>query len=529
MTNVAASMPEAAFSSSGVDQAIVRSRAVRLITPALLTLVFFGALVLGMTGNVALAALPIVAGLAAVGLWWLPVRVPLYAVLALGLLADVGGPVPVPASNPVLAPVRLLKEVLLENLNGITGVQALRVSGLDVVLLALTVLLFARVLARVPESLDTPPPLLRPLLLALGAAFAVLVIAELWGIGRGGDVRQSVWQIRYVLWVPLLSVLAMLVVRTLQHVTEIAFVLTGVALCKTAIGVYVYFWSLRHGHGVPHSVTSHADTMLFAVVVALWSAVLVLRPSAGRLLMGVPALVAMLLAIVVNNRRTAYVSVGLALFLLLLHVPRRTQRRALLLLAAVSPLFAGYMLVGASRSGGVFAPAAAIWSVTRQSDGSSDSRDVENYNLTLTLRGNLPLGSGFGHMYDEGPAAYDLTDVFAQFRYVAHNSILWLLAILGPLGFFVLWLPIAVGTYFAALAHRFADAAPRASTVRIAAYVVIATLAAYQVQAYSDMGTQGWTGTTLVALALASTAVLVRETGAWRGVPRPSPHQGVNA
>lgn len=515
MTDLAASMPEAAFPGSGTDRPIVRSPAVRLTTPVLLSLVLLGALVLGITGNVALAALPILAGLAAVGLWWLPVRVPLYAVLALGLLADVGGPVPVPANDPVLAPVRLLKELLLENLNGLTGIQALRVSGLDVILLTLTLLLCARVVARVPESLDAPAPLLRPLLGALAAAFAVLVLAEVWGIARGGDVRQSVWQIRYLLWVPLLSTLAMLVVRTLQHVTEIAFVLSGVAVLKALIGTYVYWWSLRHGHGVPHSVTSHADTMLFSVVVAIWTAVLVMRPSAGRLLVGVPTLVAMVIAIVVNNRRTAYVSVGLAMLLLLLHVPRRTLRRALLLLAAASPLLVGYMLVGKSRSGGVFAPAAAIWSVTKQEDGSSDSRDVENYNLTLTLRGNLPLGSGFGHMYDEGPAAYDLTDVFAQFRYVAHNSILWLLAILGPLGFAVLWLPIAVGTYFAALTHRFAEAAARPHTVRIAAYVVLATLAAYQVQAYSDMGTQGWTGTTLVALAMATTAVLVQLTGVW--------------
>jgi hypothetical protein len=44
----------------------------------------------------------------------------------------------------------------------------------------------------------------------------------------------------------------------------------------------------------------------------------------------------------------------------------------------------------------------------------------------------------------------------------------------------------------------------------------MSTLAIYQVQAYSDMGTQGWTGTTLVALALATASVLAHETGAWR-------------
>ena len=516
MTELAASAPEAAFSGGGSAPVLPHTAGARWARPVAVLLVAVSAATLGLTGSLALAALPLLAGAGVVALWWLPVRVPLFALLALGILADVGGPVPVPANDPVLAPVRLLRELLLENLNGITGIQALRFSGLDVLLVGLLLLLGLRAACRVPEDLGVPARPLPPLILALGAAVGALLLAEVWGIARGGDVRQSFWQIRYLLWTPMLAALAMLLVRRLQHVTEIALVLTAVAIVKAGLGTYVYLWSRTHGHGIPHSVTSHADTMLFAVVIALWSGILVLRPSAGRLLLGVPALLSMLLAIVVNNRRTAYVSVGLALVLLLLHVPRRTLRQALLVMLAASPLLAGYLIVGKSRSGGLFAPAAAIWSVAKQDDSSSDSRDVENYNLTLTFRGNFPIGAGFGHPYDEGPASYDLSEVFAQFRFVAHNSILWLLGILGPLGFALLWLPLALGTYFAAVSHRLAESAARPHTVRIAAYVVMSTLAIYQVQAYSDMGTQGWTGTTLVALALATTSVLAHETGAWR-------------
>jgi hypothetical protein len=86
-----------------------------------------------------------------------------------------------------------------------------------------------------------------------------------------------------------------------------------------------------------------------------------------------------------------------------------------------------------------------------------------------------------------------------------------LMGIAGIFGFALLWMQYAVGVYFAALAHRRATM----SIDRIAAYMAIATIAAYQLQAWADMGTQGWTSSLLVALAFAATSVVVRRTNAW--------------
>lgn len=482
-----------------------------LATAVIVAVLLLSVVLMVATGRPHVAALPIVAALAALALWWIPTRVPLFALIGVAMLADITTPVPISPMHPVLRPFYVFRLLLLENLNKASGIEALRFSGMEVAIVFLIGLFLLHVAIAKREDVHAPLQPLLPLIAVLGVAFFAVVGMEVWGLARGGDARQSFWQLRYLLWTPLLAGLCMYGIRRSTHLVELAMLITVVASIKVAVGLYIFAWSLTHGHGTPHSVTSHADTVLFGVVVAMWSGVVLFRASGPRLLLAVPVLLWMALGIVINNRRTAYVTVAIALLLLVFLLPRATRRTVMLGALACSPLVAGYLLVGKSRSGGIFAPAAAIWSVTTQQDASSDSRDVENYNLTLTLRHNLLLGSGFGHKYEEGPASYDLTGKFDQYRFVAHNSVLWLMGIGGVIGFSLLWLPHVVGVYFAALAHRHATL----SIDRIGAYVAIATIAAYQLQAWADMGTQGWTGSALLALAFATTAVVVRRTGAW--------------
>ncbi|MCC6241741.1 MAG: O-antigen ligase family protein [Gemmatimonadaceae bacterium] len=489
----------------------VQISSTRLATVAIVGILALSATLLVVTGRPHIGALPVLGGLAALALWSVPIRVPLFAFLGLAILGDITTPVPISPMHPVMRPFYLIRLLLLENLNKFTGIEAFRFSGMEVIILFLVGLFCAHVLvARRDESAGTfSVP--RPLMAVLGLAVVSVLAMEVWGIARGGDARQSFWQMRYLLFTPILAALCMYGIRRSTHLVELAAVVTGVACLKIAVGLYVFVWSMTHGHGTPHSVTSHTDTVLFGVVFAIWSGVLLFRASAPRVLVAVPVLLWTMLGIVINNRRTAYVTVAVVLFLLVLLLPRVTRRSVLLGALAFSPLLAGYLLIGRSRSGGVFAPAASIWSVTKQDDASSDSRDVENYNLTLTLRHHLVLGSGFGHKYEEGPASYDLTGVFDQYRYVAHNSVLALMGIGGVFGFALLWLPMVVGTFFAARAHRCATM----SIDRIGAFVAIATFAAYQLQAWSDMGVQGWTSSALVAVAYATTALVVRRSGAW--------------
>ena len=477
-----------------------------------------------VSGRPLIGALPIVAGLTLMAVWWMPTRMPLYAVVTLAMLGDITTPVPIPADDPVLRPFQLMRLFLLENLNKATGVEALRVSGMEVALLLLVGLVLLRAFCTKNEDLRTPAAPVIPLYAVLGLAFVAVLAMEAWGLSRGGDARQSFWQLRYLLWTPLLGALSMYAIRRSTQLTEVAVLVTAVACLKVAVGLYIFMWARARGLEAPHSVTSHADTVLFTVVIALWSAVMLFRPTVTRALIALPAMLWMTLGIVINNRRTAYVSVFVVLLLLVFLLPRATRRAVMLGALAFAPFAAGYLLVGKSRSGTFFKPAAAIFSVTNQDDSSSDSRDVENYNLTLTLRHNLVLGSGFGHPYEEGPSSYDLSNVFQQYRYVAHNSVLWLMGIAGVFGFALFWMQYALVVHFAALAHRRATM----SSDRIAAYTAIATIAAYQLQAWSDMGTQGWTTSVLVALAFAATSVVVRRTGAWPSSPFVLPQRSSN-
>jgi hypothetical protein len=490
-----------------------RPRSVRLVDAAVVLMVLVVSAALLFTADSRVALAPVLLGMVGLALWALPLRLPLLGLLCLTVLADFTPPLPVPTGQMWFFPIRWLQFLLLENLNKITGIGALRVSGVEVILAGLVMLVAARTWWGKREDARTHAAPVMPLLVALALAVGVLLLGELWGVVRGGsDGRQSVWQLKYLLWTPVLAALAMYVIRKRSHLIEIALAMTAVACVKVAIGVTVYIWALRVGLGKPHSVTSHADTVLFTVVIGIWTAVLLHRATVVRAMIGLPVILWMLLGIVVNNRRTAYVTLAVVLVLIVIYLPRATRRVAMLAGIAFLPLLAMYLVAGRGRSGPLWAPAASVWSVSTQEDASSDSRDVENYNLTLTLRNHFLTGMGFGHPYEQGPSSYDLSAIFEQYQFVAHNSVLWLLAILGPLGFAVLWMPVSLAMFFGARCLRRA----RDATDRIAATVAITILAAYQIQAWADMGTQGWTGASLVALAMGGVSVLVRETRAWR-------------
>ena len=87
---------------------------------------------------------------------------------------------------------------------------------------------------------------------------------------------------------------------------------------------------------------------------------------------------------------------------------------------------------------------------------SSRTRDIENYNLIQTIKPNPLIGTGWGHEYREMNRAYNISQIFAQYRYIAHNSILWLLSIGGVVGFALVWMQIVVGVFLSTRSYRFA-------------------------------------------------------------------------
>lgn len=474
------------------------------------------------TANPLLALLPPAVVAVAYGVAQLPVRVPLYATLALAVLSDIT-PSRLPDEVAWRAPVYPLQLLLTENLNKLLGVEAAKVSGAELIVLGLIVLAALRAVAGDRTDAAGRVPVPRPLVALLALALLAVLALEVWGIARGGDVRQSLWQFRLLLALPLMALLACAALRGARDAATFAAVITVVSCLKIAIAVYYYLAFARPLGVMPATATSHADSVLFVVTMAGWAAAAYYRPSAGRVVFASGLAVWTFVGLVLNNRRTAYVTLAAEAVLFYALLPRRTRRRLLRLALYAAPVVALYLAAGRNHTTGVFAPAGKIMSVVTQDDASSKTRDIENYNLINTLKRSPVIGSGWGHEYVELVRAFDISTVFAQYRYIAHNSVLWLWSIGGLVGFTLLWLPLAAGVFFAARAHAFA-ATPLERSV---AYGALATYVAFAIQAWADMGTQSWTTQGMLAVALAASGKLAVGTGAWPqrtrllGVPAP--------
>jgi hypothetical protein len=465
-------------------------------------------LVLG-DGNITLAFVPLAALVAAYTLRRVSLRNVMLALLALGLLVDN------PASRPftdqwrsLLSPIG---EYLYGNLNNRTGIQVLRFSGLDVLIVLLLLLVGARAVMRRPARGEGWPAQANALILALAVSFATVVWLEAWGLARGGDFKNSLWQVRQLLWLPVLTALFACALRSRRDFLAVARIIVAAACVKVALGAYFVFAVMRPRGVHPLHATTHDDTVLFVAAIAICVAAWAHRPSRGHLALNALVVPWILLGLQINQRRIAYVSLACALFVVyvLLHGPvKRVLTRGALL---VAPLFVMYLLVGQHRPYGVFAPAAKIMSVIRQNDASSSTRDIENYNLIQTLKRGRVLGSGFGHKYLEISKAYDISAVFAQYRFIAHNSVLWLWSIAGVVGFTALWMFLPIAVFLATRSYYHA----RTPFERTAGAVVVATIIIWMLQAWGDMGSQSWPGNLLLASVLAVAGRLAVITGAW--------------
>jgi O-antigen ligase len=227
------------------------------------------------------------------------------------------------------------------------------------------------------------------------------------------------------------------------------------------------------------------------------------------------------MAIVMNNRRLAFVGVGagvITTFAVLHSSPfKRTVIRSLILFA---PLFALYVKVGGNSGSAIFAPAALIHSVMSGEDRSSITRDIENYNLIITLRENKIIGPGFGSEYIEAVKADDISGGFSLYKFIAHNSVLWLWSLGGLVGFTLLWMVYPIQAYFSARGYRLG----RTHVERAAGLATLAGTTTTLAQNWGDMGFSSYTTLTMFAMCYAVGAKLCAAVDIpQQKAPRPEP------
>ena len=442
-----------------------------------------------------------VVGLAA--LLALPMRHTALALLAVALLAD--NPGERPMDGRWKSPLSGIGDLLYQNLHHHTGIEALRFSALELVLATLLVIVVARKL--LSDPIDDPlrlGALPNPLKTACASVFATLVFLEVYGLGRGGDFRNSLWQIRVLFWLPVLGVLFGHAFKTAGARVAVLRTLMAVAWLRCAMGLYFHYAIARPAGMEVEYVTTHSDSILTVVAILIGAAALVEQPSWSHVLLNLCLQPMLLMGLVVNDRRIAYVALaGGALTMVLMGPPRLRlliKNGAILLI----PVAALYVSAGWSSTAAIFKPVATLRSVTTSDDSSSQTRDIENFNLIQTLKRHPILGSGFGHEYLEMVQANRVDQVFAQYLYIAHNSVLWLLSLSGWLGFTLVWMVFPMAVLIARRVHAVASGV----TDRVTAFATIAAVLCFVIQAWGDMGLQSWMGTLIMTSLMGATGAM---------------------
>lgn len=464
-----------------------------------------GVAVLAATMEPGLGLAAFLGVLGAYAVWRAPVRTTFLGLMFLALTVE--NPAERPFAAQWQSPLFRLGEVLFTGLHHQVPLPFLRVSGMELLLLVLAGVVLARKawgLTVEPAPLAAPKPLARALVLS----FAAVLALEAWGLGRGGDVKQSLFQMRTLLFTPVVTALGLYALRGREDVVVVGKVLVLAATYRALLGAYfarVVAWP----HQVwPPYVTTHTDTVLFALALLVLAARWWEAPTPGRLGEAVGWGLPILYGVYLNDRRLAWVTVAAGLAALYLVSPWNRARRFVTRAALVAlPVLLAYGVVGWSSGRSVFKPVQAVKTVVApepygtSADTSTEFRVLENFNLVQTWRGSPLVGSGFGHEYQEVVPLPDISRFMPDYRYLPHNGVLWLLGVGGVLGFCALFLYLPVGVFFAVRGYH---AAVRPDE-RALLLVGLAAVIAYWNQAYGDMGTQSytsvWTLAPLLALA----------------------------
>ena len=387
--------------------------------------------------------------------------------------------------NTVMWPAAVAFFGTLKEFSGMPG------ASLSVFFFVTVGLLYRAVWGKKSADYTPPPKFARRALLSF--LFTVLGLAVL-GIVRGGGIEPAFRQTIYLMQLPLVALLFLYALRIPEDLASVGTAFVAVGVARSALVMYVYFGvcvpaGIASRPGQPEWCTNHSDTVLFVTSLMILLAHALEQRTRKVLIRSLAVAVPILLGIVLNNRRLAFVSLAAAPLVIYLALkPSKRKRRVTWALAVAVPMMIGYVLIGSElpSSSPLLKPAKLVVSVMDQKDNSSISRDIENENLIYTLKQNPVITTGFGHEYQYSPnnPPVDLGELFKNFRLIAHNGVLWIWSLAGVVGFTLLWMFYPLASTLALRGYRAAQTpVERSSALAALAAVVICVI-----QIWGDQG-----------------------------------------
>jgi hypothetical protein len=347
---------------------------------------------------------------------------------------------------------------------------------------------------------------------AIFVSIACITVTVLWGLVRGGSAYFAYYQVWRFLAALLIAYLLMSAVRTERDLVTLGKIVVLAALIRATLCIY-FFRTYIYGKIFPYPdyVTDHNDSVLWVVatwIVSIWALL-----KGGKAAWTIAGLVVpyMFYAMVLNNRRIAWVELGLAMlvtYFLMDAGPLRSRINRWVMLAA--PFVLIYIVAGLFSDSAMFAPVHALMSTGSNTDASSLARLEEDRNLLRSLD-NPILGIGWGRPFHTLEYNYAYNPDWILYPYTPHNSLLGLAVFSGLVGVIGIWGVVTMGAYLSARGYRGSTGLiPRA-----AALIALGSLAAYSAHCYGDIGLQSFQAALILGAALATAG----KVAAWSEAP----------
>lgn len=327
------------------------------------------------------------------------------------------------------------------------------------------------------------------------AVFLVFnAIGLVYGLANGGNRVIALWEVRAIFYLPLLLLLASNLIENRAQLNTLFWIATVALFAKGVAGVWyvhdVLKWDLTGVERIAEHAMSIHFNFFFVLLIAAW----LYRDSTARRFSMVLMAPFVLFSLVANFRRAGFITLGIAigLIVLLLYIE---NRRLFYLIAPTSAVaMAVYLVVFWNNQGPLGILARAVRSVIGQPSArdaaSNIYRDMENINIMFTIRQAPLTGVGFGHKFYMVVPMPDIS-FFEWWEYITHNSIMWVWMKIGVIGFYAFILLLALTMLYGA---RMVRLMPRGQ-LRVFALTATLYIFTHFVYAYVDMS---WEGSSMV-------------------------------
>ncbi len=271
------------------------------------------------------------------------------------------------------------------------------------------------------------------------AAFVLFGLVN--GIGTGGDINIALWEARPLLYLVAMLILVSNLIQTRSQVNKLMWIVFIALFIEGILGTWFFVFVTKGDLSLYERITEHSAAIhmnsFFVFLLAVW----IYKGSSWskRIILPIFAL-PIFVTYVATQRRSAFLTLGIALVLLgfILFKERRMA------FWFVAPPFAIlgiiYVAVFWNNEGTLGIPAQAVKSVVAEDQANAKDlssnlyREIENYNVSFTIRAHPLTGRGFGQKFYVVVPLPDISD-FTWWQYFPHNSIMWIWIKMGFFGF----------------------------------------------------------------------------------------------